>query len=315
VINLIAKGTIEERMLDTLAAKRTVFAGVFGAGDAPDAISFEDSGQGLLKQINELLKTPIEAELQLQPAAPKVEAPIEVISPKPTLKGFADRLLARLPNQIMLVRTAPIGEGLLVVVNAAPIELRPAIEAELAAYYQTDRPALHLMEPEGYRALAAFLPPATTGENADAYRAAALPSTREPDQSAERRHKAQQGLAFAAKRVALAEVVLKGGFPEEMARPVREALGWGVSSLLALYRDHEPSADLPAPRLIQAELVEKQHLPDELALRLSRARDLTEPPLQGETLTPLSLDSGRTLLADVQMLIELARQRIVEVSL
>ena len=56
VINLIAKGTIEERMLDTLAAKRNVFAGVFGADEAPSAIRFEDSGQGLLKQIDELLK-------------------------------------------------------------------------------------------------------------------------------------------------------------------------------------------------------------------------------------------------------------------
>lgn len=315
VINLIAKGTIEERMLDTLAAKRTVFAGVFGTEEAPSAISFQDSGQGLLKQLDELLKTPIEAELQLQPTEPEAEAPIEVIIPKPTLKGFADRLVARLSNQIMLVRKAPMGEGVLVVVHAAPSELRPAIEAELAAYFETDRPALHLMEPEGYRALAAFLPPAPTGEDTDAYRASALPSTREPDQAAERRHKAQQGLAFAAKRAALAEVVLKGGFPEEAVRPVREALGWGVSSLLALYRDHEPAADLPAPRLIQAELVEPKHLPADLALRLARVRELTEPAGAGETLTPLSLEAGQTLLADAQALIELARQRVVEVSM
>jgi hypothetical protein len=309
VINLIAKGTIEERMLDTLAAKRNVFAGVFGTDEAPSAIRFEDSGQGLLKQINELLQTPVEVELDLKPA--KAEQPIEVVLPKPTLKGFADRLLARLPNQIMLVRKASIGNGVLVVVNAAPIELRPVIEAELAAYFETDRPVLHLMEPEGYRALAAFLPPVATGEDADAYRAAALPSTREPDLSAERRHKAQQGLAFATKRVALAEVVLNGGFPEEMVRPLREALGWGLSSLLALYRDRDPSADLPAPRALHAELVEPKHLPDDLALRVARVRELTEPVDEGETLTPLSIDTGHTLLADVQALLELAQQRVV----
>jgi hypothetical protein len=92
-------------------------------------------------------------------------------------------------------------------------------------------------------------------------------------------------------------------------------LGWGVSSLLALYRDHEPAADLPAPRLIQAELVEPKHLPADLALRLARVRELTEPAGAGETLTPLSLDTGHTLLADAQALIELAQQRVVESGL
>ena len=311
VINLIAKGTIEERMLDTLAAKRNVFAGVFGAAEAPSAIKFEDSGQGLLKQIDELLKTPIEVELELKPT--EIEKPIEISAPRPTLKGFVERLIAQLPNRVLLVRRAPQGEGILVVVDRAPGELRSTIETELAAYFEPDRPVLHLMEQEGYRALTAFLP--ASAEDTDAYRASALPAPSEPDRSAERREKARQGLAFAAKRVALAEVVLKGGFPEEMVRPVRDALGWGLSSLLALYRDGDPSADLPAPRTIHAELVEPKHLPDDLALRLARVRELTEPASEGETLTPLSLDTGHTLLADVQALLELAQQRVVESGL
>ena len=311
VINLIAKGTIEERMLDTLAAKRNVFAGVFGADEAPSTIKFEDSGQGLLKQIDELLKTPIEVELELKPT--EIEKPIEISAPRPTLKGFAERLIAQLPNRVLLVRKAPMGEGILVVVDRAPGELRSSIETELAAYFEPDRPVLHLMEQEGYRALTAFLP--ASAEDTDAYRASALPSPSEPDRSAERRKKAQQGLAFAAKRVALAEVVLKGGFPEEIVRPVREALGWSLSSLVALYRDSDPSADLPAPRTIHAELVEPKRLPDDLALRLARVRELTEPASEGETLTPLSLDTGHTLLADVQALLELAQQRVVESGL
>jgi hypothetical protein len=311
VINLIAKGTIEERMLDTLAAKRNVFAGVFGAAEAPSAISFEDSGQGLLKQIDELLKSPVEVELELKPA--EVEKPIEVVIPKPTLKGFAERLSAQLANRVLLVRRAPIGEGLLVVVDRTPGELRATIETELAAYFEPDRPVLHLMEQEGYRALTAFLP--ASAEDADTYRAAALPAPHEPDRSDERREKARQGLTFAAKRVALAEIVLKGGFPEEMVRPVREALGWGLSALLALYQDRDPSADLPASRTVHAELVEPQHLPADLALRLARVRELTEPVSEGETLVPLSIDTGHTLLADVQALIELAQQRVVESGL
>jgi superfamily II DNA or RNA helicase len=307
VINLIAKGTIEERMLDTLAAKRNVFAGVFGAEEGPASIRFEDTGQGLLKQINELLSAPVEVQLDLKPM--EVEKPIEVIAPKPTLKGFADRLVAQLANRVLLVRKAPGGDGLLVVVDQQPGELRSIIEQEVAAYFQPDRPVLHLMEQEGYRAFTAFLPP--SAPDAEEYRAAALPVSSEPDRSDERREKARQGLAFATKRAALAEVVLNGGFPEEMVRPLREALGWALSSLLALYQDRDPSADLPASRTIHAELVEPKHLPNDLALRLARVRELTEPAAEGETLAPLSVETGRTLLADVRALIELAQQRVV----
>jgi superfamily II DNA or RNA helicase len=309
VINLIAKGTIEERMLDTLAKKRNVFAGVFGADEAPNAINFEDSGQGLLKQISELLSEPHEVELNLRPAEVERAAPIEVVAPKPTLKGFADRLIAQLANRVLLVRSAPVGDGILVVVDHDPGAVRSIIEGECAAYFEPDRPVLHLMEQEGYRALAAFLP--AHAHEADAYHATALPVPSDLDRSDERRKKTQQGLAFASKRVSLAEVVLNGGFPEEMVRPLREALGWGLSSLLALYRDHDPSADLPASRIIHAELVEPKHLPDELALRLARVRELTEPASEGETLAPLSIETGRALLIDVQALIEFAQQRAV----
>jgi superfamily II DNA or RNA helicase len=314
VINLIAKGTIEERMLDTLAAKRNVFAGVFGAEEGPTSIKFEDSGQGLLKQIDELLSTPVEVQLDLKPAEVERSTPIEISAPKPTLKGFADRLVAQLANRVLLVRKAPMGAGILVVVDTNPGNLRSIIEQELAVYFQPDRPVLHLMEQEGYRALTAFLPARTAEDDVEAYRAAALPPPHDV-RSNERCEKARQGLALAAKRAALAEVVLKGGFPEELVRPLREALGWALSSLLALYQDRDPSADLPASRTLHAELVEPKHLPDDLALRLARVRELTEPAAEGETLAPLSLDTGRALLAEVQALIEFAQQRVVASSL
>jgi hypothetical protein len=168
------------------------------------------------------------------------------------------------------------------------------------------------MEQEGYRALTAFLP-ASVADEAD-YRAAALPAP-QADRTDTRREKARQGLTFAAKRAALAEVVLNGGFPEEMVRPLREALGWALSSLLALYRDHDPAADLPSSRIVHAELVEPHHLPDDLALRLARVRELAEPAGAGESLAPLSMETGRTLLRDVQALIDLAQQRVVASSL
>ncbi len=49
--------------------------------------------------------------------------------------------------------------------------------------------------------------------------------------------------------------------------------------------------------------------------RRERARELTEPPTEGETPLPLSIDSGQALLADMQALLELAQQRVVESGL
>jgi len=246
------------------------------------------------------------------------EEPIEVIAPKPTLKGFAERLLARLPGRVLLVRKAPMGEGVLVVVDNAPAELRPVVESMLNEYFTPDAPALHLMEQEGYRALTAFLPALPVAPDEEAFRAPALPSPAGPsgrEVVEGRRKKARQGLAFAAKRLSLAEVVLQGGFAEEMLRPVREALGWGLSSILALRKDIDPAPDLPAPRQIQSDLVEKKHLPEELALRLSRARELTEPPADGEPASPLSTETGESILDSVRALLELGQQQIVEEAL
>ncbi len=315
VINLVAKDTIEERMLDTLAAKRDVFASVFGSEEAPSAIKFEDTGQGLLKQLGELLKKPVEVDLA--PAAPEV---IEVPPPaQPTIKGFADLLLDRLPGRVLLVRKAPMGEGILVVVAGAPAELRPTVETLLSEHYIADAPPLHLMDPEGYRALSALIPAlAAGGAEEEVYRASALPSPAGPgarDVLDARRKKSQEGLAFAGKRLGLANVVLQGGFPEEMLRPIREALGWGLSSLLALYSDYEPSADLPSPRLVQAELVESGRLPEDLAMQLARVRELTAPPEGEETAPPPSLQAGEKFISSLQALVELGQEQVVKAGL
>lgn len=319
VINLIAKDTIEERMLDTLAAKRNVFASVFGAEEAPTAIHFEDTGQGLLKQLGELLKQPVEVELELAPATLAAEEPVipqAVVYPTPTIKGFADLLLDRLPGKVLVVRKAPTGEGILVVVSGAPSELRSVVEAILSEYYVDTLPALHLMEQEGYQSLLAFLPPSTRSET-EVFHAAALPKVGPAgrDLFEARRKRANEGLAFAEKRLALAEVVLKGGFPEEMLRPIREALGWGLTSLLALHHDSEPAADLPSPRRIHADLVEAGYLSDALAARLARVRELTAPPEPGDEAPPPSLQTGETLAAVVRDMLDLIREQVVKVGL
>lgn len=200
------------------------------------------------------------------------------------------------------------------VVDREPAGLRPAIESASRVYFAPDIPALHLMEPEGYRTLTALLPAAATSPEDEPYRAPALPSPAGPSGRAEKERrlkKVNEGLDVAAKRLALAEVVLRGGFPEEMLRPIREALGWTLNSFLAIYTDCEPSGDLPSARMVQSGLVEPGRVADALAARLARVRELTEPAGDGESAPPPSLKAGETLAAAVKELIAVGRQQVM----
>jgi superfamily II DNA or RNA helicase len=315
VINLVAQGTIEERMLDTLATKRDVFASVFGTEETPTSISFEDTGQSLLKQLDELLGTPPRVQLELEPRHSESVQP----TTRPTLGGFADTLLARLQGQLLIIGKAPMGEGILVVVDGAPAKHRPLIEAAMVEYFGDEPPDLHLMEKEGYQSLVTLLPAEISARTEEIYRASSLPSpigADDPSRIGQRIKKASSGLETAGKRLALARLVLQGGFPEEFIRPLREALGWGVSSLMALYSEVDPAADLPPPRLIQSQLVGRDRLPEELAMRLARVRELSEPQDdEEESLPPPSDELGETMLVAVQALIDLVHQKMVEMGL
>jgi superfamily II DNA or RNA helicase len=319
VINLIAKGTIEERMLDTLAAKKNVFATVFGTDESPTSIKFADMGQSLLQKLGDLLQPSVDVELDLTPLEP---APVSESEPQPeplpapTLKGFAALLVDRIPNKILLVRKAPT-DGILVVISGAPAELRPQVENCLTEHYIENTPQLHLMDSEGFRTLSTFIPAlaAPPAPEDIAYQASSMPSAPISDTTEFRCKRASEGLAFAEKRFALADLLLKGNFPEEMTRPLRETLGWSLSSLMALHTDRDPSSDLPSPRLVQAELVEHGHLPAELSQRLSQVRDLTAPPEVGEEAVALSAQTGQTLLESVKELISLAQEQIVKAGI
>jgi superfamily II DNA or RNA helicase len=327
VINLVAKGTIEERILDTLAAKRDVFAGVFGSEEAPAEITFQDTGQSLLQKIDEMLGAPpVEVKLDL---APKV-------APSPTLPAFADLLVGHFPGRIMLVRRAPRLPGvpqagqadgdILVVVDRIPAELRPQIEQLLTEHFGTGEgapiPGLHLLEQEGYRALLALTGGALEqagpeGEAAEIYRAPAMPAPPAVREAEMRRwQKAREGFDVAAKRLQLARVVLQGGFPEEVMRPINQALGWGLTAHLALVKDRDPGPELPSPRLVQADLVESGRLSASLAASLAHVRELTTPPAADEEeAPPPSIETAESLIETVQDLINKGYELVAEAGL
>jgi len=323
VINLIAQGTIEERMLDTLAAKRDVFAGVFGTEEAPAEITFVDTGQSLLKQLDDLLAPSVTVK-------PVVDlAPVEEAPPRPTLRDFADLLAGRFPGRVLLVRRAPQLPGVpadgnvLIVVDRDPTTLRPQVESLLNEHFAPAPPVpgLHLMEQEGYRALVALtggvLEQVSPEEEAEVYRAPAMPGPTRTitDVLQKRLRKAQQGFDQADRRLKLAHVVLEGGFPEEVLRPLRQALGWALSAHVALVKDRATGPDLPAARLVHAELVESGRVPSDLANRLATVRELTAPPADEEEEPAPSLQTAETFIGAVQELVDLGRQLAAEAGL
>jgi hypothetical protein len=232
---------------------------------------------------------------------------------KPTLRAFADLLVARFPGRVLLVRKAPVGDGVFVVVDREPAELRNTLESLASEYFIESSPTLHLMEQEGYRtfvALAGKIAESATPED-EAFRASVLPAPDRRAESDKRLQKAREGFEFAFKRAQLAEVVLRGGFPEEALRPLRDAFGWALSAHRALVNDRDPSAEFPSARVIQAELVEPGNLDADLAARCAQARELTEPPTDDDA-PPLSAKSAEQLLATVRTVIEAGQKQVVE---
>ncbi len=328
VINLIAQGTIEERMLDTLAAKRAVFEAALDAESDVVDLSFKDAGQGVLQRLEVLLEqTAVRPELVLEPTAAAPEVKLEA-KPAPTLQGFADLLVGRYPGRVLLVRQAPKLPGapsdgnILVVVDSDPARLRPEVEKVLAEHYaEVTPPGLLLMEQEGYRALS-MLTGGLIEEAAEAttaYQAPAIPApAREDSRKAleKKLRRVGEGFDMADKRLKLASVVLQGGFPEEVMRPLRQALGWALSAHLSLVKDKEPNEDLPAPRVVEAELVASNRIPTELAARVDRIRALTAPLAEDEEQAPPpSIGTAQAFIATIQELIDLGRELIAKEGL
>jgi len=335
VVNLIAKGTIEERMLETLAAKRAVFDAALNEDSTVTDLSFADAGQGILNRLEVLLgvQEAVKPELVLEPTAVPAEAAPEAV-PAPTLQGFTDVLVGRYPGRILLVREAPqlpgAGAGvrdvrlpnILVVVDQEPARLRPKVEQLLNEHYGSfPAPGLLLMEQEGYRALAAL----TGGlmeqaaATATVYQAPAIPAPARDDarKALERRlRRAGEGFDTADKRLKLASVVLAGGFPEEVMRPVRQALGWALSAHLSLLKDKAPGEELPAPRLVEAELVAPGRIGTDIAARVDRVRALTAPPAEGEEeAPPPSVEAAQGFIATIQELIDVGRELVAKEGL
>jgi len=218
---------------------------------------------------------------------------------------------------------APADGNILVVVDRDPAKLRPEVEKALNEHYADfSVPGLLLMEQEGYRALATLTGGLMeqSAEAATVYHTPALPASTRADARRlleKKLRRAGEGLDMADKRLKLASVVLQGGFPEEVMRPLRLALGWALAAHLSLVKDKEPNEDLPSPRLVEAELVATGRIPAELAARVDRVRALTAPPVDagGEEAPPPSVQAAQGFITTIQELIDLGCEWVAKEGL
>ena len=244
---------------------------------------------------------------------------------------FAEMLAGRYPGRVLLVGDAPRFPGveadgkILVVIDREPANLRGEVERLLKDHYGPyPTPELLLMEQEGYKALTALTGGLIEQAGGDGggvhYRAPAIPAPPRKDErkALEKRLKrAEKGMNNADKRLDLASVVLSGGFPEEVLRPVRQALGYSLSAHLSLITNKIIAEELPSSRLVEAELVASGRIPKELAARIDRVRSLSAPveEEEGDEAPPPSLDASEEFIGTIRELVDLGRELIAKEAL
>lgn len=333
VVNLIAQGTIEEKMLDTLSAKRQVFQGVFGTDESVDSIDFQDTGQQIAKQLQEMIEEDHDSPVKFSQAgiedrleAAEEEADYgpgkpETGESKPSFSNsvfeFVDEILETFSARILQVAGYTPEKNrekqLIVVVDSGSEEVKPEAQKILEKHFSRSShyPPLHVMDRNGYETLTSILGgdiETICGESrsAETHRSS-------PDELLKKKlKKVRRGFDQAERKLKLARVLIEGGFPEEVMRPVRDALAWTLSSLVAIRKQTEPKLALPSPRTVQAQLVETGMLSAAQAGEISRIRELTEQPEQPEDIEPPpSIDTIREMTASVEALIDLGREATV----
>ena len=261
VINLIAQGVIEERMLDTLAQKRQIFQAVFSALEGEDTLVFAKD-RGLMARLRQMLadeeaspkqpeETPVTACVGTNADA-AVSTPTEV----DRVRLFAERLSVRLGGRLLLVRKVDAlggavtpGDGLsrlMVVVDQDAAGLQPTVD-EVATLAHGPKPSftLHLFDRKSYESLLGLMGDNLGSQDPDseAYRSPAfpLPADRSSDTRAQTTRDVREKLARAGERLRLTRLMAGGGFATETGGPLKQALDATIEGLYKLACETEPA--------------------------------------------------------------------------
>lgn len=231
VINLVAKGTLEERMIDTLATKQQLADGVLDGLDDLDSLALGSSRERLLKRLAELTGTP-QKEVPTDPLERFLSETQNELG-----ETLLDARLATLPNGIQQL--------LLVVTRHAKAwkeKLKPAFEA-LALPSQ---PLLEVIDQETYEAMQRFLASGLLQAPSDSVsmltrggtEGARVPEL--PPLTPEQFARLEELSAQAARQLKLGKFLLSGDFTDEARPPLLAGQLAAARAQAILDRQPEP---------------------------------------------------------------------------
>ncbi|MSU63835.1 MAG: hypothetical protein EXS31_15785 [Pedosphaera sp.] len=239
VINLIAEGTIEHRMLETLANKQALADGVLDRRGDLGAIPLRTGGQAFLSKLNQLVGE-----------APKPTVAADLKPPKPSdrLRAFAEEAHRQIGSSLLSCEERFPREGshsvLYVVVEGQAALHRPRLEAlhiELCAELETVAPVrLEVLDRATHETLERLI---AAGLIAPISRAARplhpLAETPVP-LSAQELARVQVHHDLAARKLKMVRLLTNGGLPDEARTPLLDAA-------LAMSRALAVESRLPEP--------------------------------------------------------------------
>ena len=244
VINLVAEGTIEHRMLETLANKQALSDGVLDQRGDLSAIPLRSGRQAFLSKLNQLVG---------EAAARPVAAELKPSKPSDRPRAFAEEAGRQLGASLMACEERFPREGshsvLFVVVEGQAALHRPRLEAlhaELCADIESIAPVrLEVLDRATHEALerliAAGLIAPISRASRPLHPVAATPAPLNAQELA----RAQAYRDLAARKHKMARLLAGGGLPDEARTPMLDAA-------LALSRALAVENRLPEPGTLEA---------------------------------------------------------------
>ena len=244
VINLVAEGTIEHRMLETLANKQALSDGVLDQRGDLSAIPLRSGRQAFLSKLNQLVG---------EAAARPVAAELKPSKPSDRPRAFAEEAGRQLGASLMACEERFPREGshsvLFVVVERQAALHRPRLEAlhaELCADIESIAPVrLEVLDRATHEALERLIAAGLIAPISRAARPLHPVAATPAPLNAQELARAQAYRDLAARKHKMARLLAGGGLPDEARTPMLDAA-------LALSRALAVENRLPEPGTLEA---------------------------------------------------------------
>ncbi len=242
VINLVAEGTIEHRMLETLANKQALADGVLDRRGDLGAIPLRTGGQAFLSKLNQLVgETPKPAQV----------ADLKPSKPSDRLRAFAEEASRQIGVSLLSCEERFPREGshsvLYVIVEGQAALHRPRLEAlhaELCADLESVAPVrLEILDRTTHEALERLIAAGLIAPTSRATRPLHPFADAPAPLNAQELARVQAHRDLAARKLKMARLLTEGGLPDEARAPLLDAA-------LAMSRALAVESRLPEPGVL-----------------------------------------------------------------